>query len=44
MRVFARRVKRSFDVPVQCSHDADARKHGRPAVAFGDQDQDFNGH
>ena len=43
MMLFAIGIERSFDVPVQGLHDADARKHGRPAVAFGDHDQDFNG-
>jgi hypothetical protein len=38
MRVFSRRIKRPFDVPAQCPHDADARQHRR-AVAFRDQDQ-----
>jgi hypothetical protein len=28
---------------VQSPHDSDAREHRRAAVAFGDQDQDFNG-
>jgi hypothetical protein len=32
-----------LDVTVQCLHDANPRKHRRAAVAFGDQDQDFNG-
>jgi hypothetical protein len=31
------------DVTVQGAHDADPREHRRAAVAFGDQDQDFNG-
>jgi hypothetical protein len=31
MRVFARGIKRPFDVLVQCPHDTDARKHRRPA-------------
>jgi hypothetical protein len=38
MMILARR-EHALDVSVQCLHDADARKHGRPAVAFGDQDQ-----
>jgi len=40
--IFSRR-EHALDVPVQRSHDADSRHHGRPAIAFGDQDQDFNG-
>jgi hypothetical protein len=30
-------------VPVQRPHDADPREHRRAAVAFGDEDQGFNG-
>jgi hypothetical protein len=33
-------VERSFDVPVQCPHDTDARKHRR-TVERRDQDQGF---
>jgi hypothetical protein len=40
--LFARR-EHALDVSVQRSHDADARHHRRAAVAFGGQDQDFNG-
>jgi hypothetical protein len=43
MMVFAIRIKHPLDVTVQGPHDADARHHRRAAVAFGDQDQDFNG-
>jgi hypothetical protein len=43
MMVFAIGIELARDVSVQCPHDAEARKHRRPAVAFGDQDQDFNG-
>jgi hypothetical protein len=43
MLFLSRRIKHPFDVTVQGSHDADARHHRRAAVAFGDQDQDFNG-
>jgi hypothetical protein len=38
MMIFARR-EHPLDVSVQGLHHADPRKHGRPAVAFGDQDQ-----
>jgi hypothetical protein len=38
-----RRIKHPFDVAVLRPHDADPRQQGRAAVAFGDQDQDFNG-
>src|SRR5216684_2637911 len=38
MRVFARGIKRPFDVPVQCPHDTDAGEHRRPAI-FHDQQQ-----
>jgi hypothetical protein len=40
---FPRRIEHPLDVPVQGPHDADPRHHSRAAVAFGDQDQDFNG-
>jgi hypothetical protein len=40
MRVFARRTKRPFDVPVQRPHDDDARHHGRP-IEIDDQEQGF---
>jgi hypothetical protein len=43
MMVFARRIEHPLDVTVQGFHDADPRKHRRAAVAFGDEDQDFNG-
>jgi hypothetical protein len=43
MMILSRRIKHPLDVPVQGSHDADPRKHLRAAVAFGDQDQYFNG-
>jgi hypothetical protein len=33
--VFAVGIEHPLDVTVQGSHDADARKLGRPAVAFG---------
>ena len=42
MMILARR-EHPLDVAVQCPHDADARHHRRAPVAFGDQDQDFNG-
>jgi hypothetical protein len=42
MVVFATGIEYALDVSVQCLHDADARHHRRPAVTFGDQDQDFN--
>ena len=42
MVILARR-ERALDVTVQRLHDANPRKHRRAAVAFGDQDQDFNG-
>jgi hypothetical protein len=32
MMILTRRVKRPFDVPVQRSHDADARKHRWPVI------------
>jgi hypothetical protein len=35
MWVFARRIEPALDVPVQRSHDADARHHGR-AIMFDD--------
>jgi hypothetical protein len=40
--LFLSRREHPLDVSVQCLHDADARHHRRPAVTFGDQDQDFN--
>ncbi len=42
MVVFATGIEYALDVSVQCLHDADARHHRRPAVTFGDRDQDFN--
>jgi hypothetical protein len=32
MRVFARRIKRALDVPIERSQHADARMHQRPAI------------
>jgi hypothetical protein len=32
MMLFARRFEDTLDVTVQCSHDADPRKHGRAAA------------
>ena len=43
MRVFAIGIELANVVTVQGPHDPDAREHRRAAVAFGDQDQDFNG-
>jgi hypothetical protein len=43
MMGLAIRVELANGVAVQGLHHADARHHGRAAVAFGDQDQDFNG-
>jgi hypothetical protein len=43
MMIFAIRIEYPLDVTVQCPHDADARHHRGAAVAFGDEDQDFNG-
>ena len=43
MMVLAIRIEGALNVPVQGSDDADACEHRRGAVAFGDQDQDFNG-
>jgi hypothetical protein len=37
------RVELANVVAVQRPHDADPRHHRRTTVAFGDQDQDFNG-
>jgi hypothetical protein len=37
---FARRFEHALDVTVRCSHDADPRKHRRPARRC-DQDQGF---
>jgi hypothetical protein len=31
MRAFARSIELPRDVAVQCPHDVNARKHGRPA-------------
>jgi hypothetical protein len=42
MVIFARR-EHPLDVPVQRLHNANPRHHRWAAVAFGDQDQDFNG-
>jgi hypothetical protein len=39
MMLFPIRIEHPLDVAVQCPHDADARKHRRSAVAFGDHDQ-----
>jgi hypothetical protein len=41
MMLLARRIKHPFDVPVQCPHDTDARKHRRAAVCC-DQDKRFH--
>ena len=41
MRLFLRWVKRSLNVSVQCSHDADASKHRRP-IELNDQEQGFD--
>jgi hypothetical protein len=41
--VFAIGIELAHDMPVQGSHDADAREHRRATVAFSNQDQDFNG-
>jgi hypothetical protein len=43
MMIFPVRIELANVVAVQRLHEADARKHGRSAVAFGDQDHDFNG-
>src|SRR5258708_6557943 len=42
MMVFAIGIEHALDVAVQCPHDADARKHRRPARGR-DQDQSFHG-
>jgi hypothetical protein len=42
MMIFAIGIELANVVPVQCPRDADPREHRRAAVAFGDQDQDFN--
>jgi hypothetical protein len=41
MMVLAVWIEHALEVSVQRTHHADALKHGRPAVAFGDQDQGF---
>jgi len=41
MMVLAVWIEHALEVSVQRTHHADARKHGRPAVAFGGQDQGF---
>ena len=41
MLVLSRRVEHALDVPIQRSHDADPRKHRRPAKRC-DQDQRFH--
>jgi hypothetical protein len=43
MMIFARRIKHPLNVSIERSYDANACQHRRPALAFGDQDQDFNG-
>jgi hypothetical protein len=43
MMLFPIGIEHALDVPVKRLHDADARKHRRPAYAFGDQDQGLNG-
>jgi hypothetical protein len=42
MRVFARRIEHSLDIPVQRPHDADPRKHRRAAECH-HQDQRLHG-
>ncbi len=41
MRVFAIGIEHPLHVPVQCPHDTDACKHGRPVVTD-DQEQSFD--
>ncbi|HEY4848223.1 MAG TPA: hypothetical protein VIH87_10675 [Methylocella sp.] len=43
MMVLAVWIENPLDVSVKRPHNADAREHRRAAVAFGDQDQGFNG-
>jgi hypothetical protein len=43
MMLFAIGIEHALDVSVKRSRNADARHHRRAAVAFGYQDQDFNG-
>jgi hypothetical protein len=43
MMLFAIGIEHALDVSVKRPHNADARHHCRAAVAFGYQDQDFNG-
>jgi hypothetical protein len=42
MMIFARRIERPLDVPVQCPHDADPREH-RWAAERRHKDQGFHG-
>jgi hypothetical protein len=43
MMIFAIRIELANVVAVHGLHYSDARHHGWAAVAFGDEDQDFNG-
>jgi hypothetical protein len=42
MKILTRRIKYALYVSVQCPHDANPRKHRRPAQCR-DQDQGFHG-